>query len=207
MTVTLPIPKTSTTPTNGPDLSRTYTAEELLDFPSDWHYELINGRLREINMPTGEEHGFYTMSLSSEITMYVRAHGLGRCYAAETGFLLARDPDIVKAPDFAFVAQGRLPEGRTRGYLPVVPDLVLETLSPSDRNTTALQKIGAWLDFGVQMVLDLNPQVQTLTVYRPDAPSEVLGPNGTLGEGDVLPGFALPLSRLFDANSGVSDPQ
>lgn len=180
-----------------PDGKRHYTAEELMHFPSDWHYELIRGQLRRMDLLTGGKHGSYTARFSSALSGFIYSNGLGECYAAETGFLLARDPDTVKAPDFAFISTQRLPASDASSFVSVVPDIVLETRSPSDRGPAVAEKIGEWLNVGVRMALDLDPKRQTLTLYRPGAEPVLLGPEDTFEGGDVLPGFLLPLSRLF----------
>lgn len=181
-----------------PDIQRPYSAEELLRFPASLRYELIKGQLRPM-APTGDFHGSFTYDLGFEIGAFVRQNNLGRCFAAETGFLLRRDPDTVKAPDFAFISRERLTFPRTAGFVPVVPDLVLETRSPSDRNAAVAEKIHEWLDAGVRMALDLDPAKRTLRVYCPGIPPQTLTPNDTLQGGEVLPGFSLPLQRLFAA--------
>jgi Uma2 family endonuclease len=124
---------------------------------------------------------------------------LGRFWAAETGFLLARDPDTVLAPDFSFIAKDRLSYQRTgRGFVPIPPDLVVETRSPSDRLTDMRDKMRRWLSFGVRMALLLDPIQKRVIVYTPDAAEPItLTRDDTLTGGDVLPGFALPLHRLF----------
>ena len=176
---------------------RLYTAEEILRFPSDWHYELIEGRLQEMP-PTSDDHGYSTIDLSGEIWAFVRANEQGRCFAAETGFLLEKDPDTVLAPDFAFVAKDRMDYLRTGpNFPPLAPDLVVETRSPSDRLTTMRNKMARWLSFGVRMALLLDPVKRTITVYRPGADPGTLSAADTLSGGDVLPGFELPLRRLF----------
>jgi len=103
----------------------------------------------------------------------------------------------VLAPDFAFVAADRLPPARGRGFVPVTPDLVLETRSPSDRGPAVLTKAQEWLDAGVRIVLDLDPVRRTLTVYRLGVEPVTLTPADALDGYDVLPDFSLPLSRLF----------
>jgi Uma2 family endonuclease len=180
-----------------PITERLYTADELFAFPIDWHYELFEGRLEEMMSPTGGEHGLFTADLAVEIGYFVRASDLGRCFAAETGFLLRRNPDTVLAPDFAFVAKDRLPPSPARGYWHVVPDLVLETRSPDDRPASVARKVNRWLAAGVRLVLDLDPAAQALTVHRPNQPPVPLMPTETLEGYDLLPGFALPLIRLF----------
>jgi Uma2 family endonuclease len=176
---------------------RLYKAEELLYFPSDCHYELINGRLREIMSPTGGFHGSATGLFSIYAGIFVVENDLGECFAAETGFLLSRNPDTVLAPDFAFVAKEKMIGKTLEGYLPLAPDLVLETRSPSDRSAKAAAKIQEWLDAGVRMALDIHPGKRTLTVYRPGKKPRVLGSEDSFSGEDILPGFELAVSKLF----------
>src|SRR5690348_6608002 len=93
-------------------------------------YELVKGKL--VPMPPANfDHGFRTMSLSIRVGAYIVQHDLGGCTAAETGFWVARDPDTVLASDFAFIRRERLPAEPSRSWGTVVPDLILETRSPS----------------------------------------------------------------------------
>jgi Uma2 family endonuclease len=184
-------------PSAGPNLDRLYTADELRAFPRDWHYELIHGRLRSLAMPTSRGHGLQTSRLSARIAVFVDDRGLGETFASETGFLVGRNPDTVKAPDFAFIAANRATSTDATKFVPIIPDLVVETRSPSDRGPAVATKIREWLDAGVRVVLDLDPQTRTLTVHRPEAQSLVLSAGDTLTLDDLLPGFALPLERLL----------
>src|SRR5690348_1328807 len=90
------------------DTDRLYTAEELLRMPSDARFELVRGELIPMS-PTSANHGKYTQRLAGYLTVFVRDHDLGLDFAAETGFLLARNPDEVLAPDWSFVTKVRLP--------------------------------------------------------------------------------------------------
>ena len=180
-----------------PQTGRLFTADELLSMPSDARYELIEGKLVPMP-PTSDDHGLSTSDLHGEIWSYVRANDLGRCWAAETGFLLARSPDTVLAPDSAFAVKERLNYQRTgRGFVPIVPDLIVETRSPSDRLTGMEEKIRRWLSHGVRMALLLDPQRRTIRVFTPDADLVTLTPDDALDSDDVLPGFSLPLRRIF----------
>lgn len=180
-----------------PDLHQTYTAEELFAFPSDWHYELVRGKLRSLEMPSGAVHGRVTAVFTARVQVFVEDYNLGVCFAAETGFLIAQNPDTVLAPDFAFVSSAKLPESLPGGYVRAIPDLVLETRSPNDRPREISEKVREWLEAGVSMVLELNPAKQALTVYRPDADPELLTREAVFDGGTTLPGFTLPLTRLF----------
>jgi Uma2 family endonuclease len=192
MAVALQLPSTDT-----PDLRQTYTAEELFAFPSDWHYELIRGKLRSLNMPAGALHGNLTSIFSARVQVFVEDNQLGRCFAAETGFLIAQNPDTVLAPDFAFVSHARLPDELPGGYVRAVPNLVLETRSPNDRAREVSVKVREWLEAGVEVVLELNPAKQALTVYRPNTNPEILTRESIFDGGETLPGFTFPVARLF----------
>src|SRR4051794_41780032 len=81
------------------------TAEELFELPDDgMRHELVEGELHRMT-PAGESHGWVALGIGTKIFDHVERAGLGRAYAAETGFLLHRDPDTVRSPDVAFVAR------------------------------------------------------------------------------------------------------
>ncbi|MGE5194159.1 MAG: Uma2 family endonuclease [Deltaproteobacteria bacterium] len=106
------------------------TAEELPKMPRGRApYEPIRGTLITMS-PSGSEHGVVTMRLSSRVDQFVSSRNLGLVFGAETGFRLERNPDTVRAPDLAFVAQVNVPPGGIpRGYWPGPPDLAVEVIS------------------------------------------------------------------------------
>ena len=110
------------------------TAEELfrLNLPNK-RTELVRGMLI-IREPAGYQHGDVAMRLGAAIHNYVEAHGLGRVFAAETGFTLERGPDTVRAPDVAFIGTARLPDPRPRAFAEMAPDLAVEVLSQETRH-------------------------------------------------------------------------
>lgn len=68
------------------------TEEELWQLSQDGHrFELINGELKTMAL-TGGEHGGYTIDLETEVNAFVRRRRLGRCFGAETGFLVHQNP-------------------------------------------------------------------------------------------------------------------
>ena len=91
----------------------------------------------------------------------VSAHKLGVTSAAETGFLIRPNPTRC-APDVAFVTSAKWAslEDKT-GYLPVAPDLVAEVVSPNDSSSAVEAKVQMWLEAGVQLVLVVDPVVES----------------------------------------------
>lgn len=177
---------------------RVYTAEDLFGMASDERYELFRGELIPMAPPPGALHGSVTSRLASQLTAHVLDHDLGECFAAGTGFLLEREPDTVLAPDFAFVAKDLMPDILPeRGYIPVAPDLVVETRSPSDTAREAQLKADLWFALGARVVWELDPRARVLTEKRRGAPVRTLGLDDTLSVEDLLPGFALPMRKIF----------
>jgi Uma2 family endonuclease len=174
-----------------------YTAEDLEHLSDEGHhYELIKGELRPMS-PSGGPHGDATSRVSFYVNGVVYGDDLGMTFAAETGFFVERDPDTVKAPDFAFVSYERLPDPLPEGYVPLVPDLAVETRSPNDTAREVAEKVEEWLAAGVRLVWVIEPRKRTITTHRQGRPPQVLGISDTLGGEDVLPGLAVPVARVF----------
>ena len=172
------------------------TADELLRMPRDGNrYELIRGVLVP-KMPAGDPHGEAVTMTSHVLTTYVIDNDYGGVRSGEPGYRLERDPDTVRAPDVAWFAPGRLPEG-IQGYPELAPDLVIEVKSPSNSNPEMASKAAMWLSYGSQQVWVEDPERTTVTIYRPGADPVTLGEDDTLDGGDLLPGFTTPVWRLF----------
>ncbi len=175
------------------------TAEELLRMPDDgFRYELIRGELKK-TPPPGEKHGRVAMRFGWRLAQHVETNNLGVVYAAETGFVLSRDPDTVRAPDCAFVSRERLEAiGQVEGYLPGAPDLAVEVVSPGDTYTEVEEKAIEWLESGAVMVLVLNPRKRTVTLYRSLAEITILEQGAVLDISDAVPGFKVSIKDLFN---------
>jgi len=175
------------------------TAEELLALPTGMgqRYELVTGEIREMS-PSGWRHGLIVDNVQSLLSTYVRAHGLGRCFGAETGFLIARDPDTVRAPDCGFVAKQNIPsEMPGEAFWPGPPDLAVEVLSPSDKTGDVDEKIRAWLAAGCAAVWIIDPQLQAVAIHRSQTDIQIKTTGETLEGGAVVPGFSCPVEELF----------
>ena len=123
---------------------------------------------------------------------------MGEVFAAETGFILRRSPDTVRAPDASFIAADRLPEGDLpAGYFEIVPDLAVEVLSPNDRTGEVRDKVDEWIRAGVRLVWVINPAAGTAMVYRPDSDGQELTVGDSLDGAEVIPGFTCQIRELF----------
>jgi Uma2 family endonuclease len=174
------------------------TADDLLRMSrGKVRYELIEGVLRVME-PAGAKHGIIAVRFTWRLAQHVEQQGLGEVFAAETGFLLARDPDTVRAPDIAFVRRERLEEvGEIEGYWPGAPDLAVEVISPGDTCAEVEAEAIMWLEAGTSMVLALNPRNRTVTVYRSFTAITILSEDDILDIGDIVDGFSVAVRELF----------
>ncbi|MBM3942669.1 MAG: Uma2 family endonuclease [SAR202 cluster bacterium] len=175
-----------------------FTADDLFNLSAPGkRLELVKGEIFEM-APAGGRHGSVAMTVEILLGTHVRAYSLGRVFAAETGFILRRSPDTVRAPDAAFVAAGRLPDGELpTGFLELSPDLVVDVVSPNDRPKDVEEKVEDWLRAGTRLVWVIDPETRSATVYRSLDEVEQISEQEQLDGGEVAPGFSCTLAELF----------
>ena len=160
--------------------------------------ELIMGVLDE-KVSSGLEHGEIVGNVLSPLHQFVKPRRLGRVFGSDTGILLERDPDTVREPDVAFISAERLPlDVRVRRYSEVVPDLVVEIVSPNDRAVPVFDKAQMWLRHGVRLVWITDPEARTITALSQSGPARTFTEADTLDGGDVLPGFTCAVQDIFE---------
>jgi len=170
------------------------TAEEFFWMPDSKGLELIDGEIRKMS-PAGGKHGRIASRVHISLGTYVQKRGLGETTIAETGYLIRRNPDTVRAPDVAFVQRERWTE--PDGYFLGPPDLAVEVISPNDTYGEVDEKVFDWLRSGVQIVIVINPRNQSATIHRSLTETARVEIDGSLDAGDVVPGWTLPLRDLF----------
>jgi Uma2 family endonuclease len=175
------------------------TAEEYLRLPDNGDTtELVRGRIVIMNRPY-TAHGYFCLQIGSLLKRFADDHDLGRVVSNDSGVVTSRDPDTVRGPDVAFYSYERVPRGPVPldGYWPA-PDLVFEVRSPDDRWKEIHHKVGEFLHAGVSTVVVTDPAAQTVHVFSADRPVQSLTADGELALDDVLPGFRVPVRKLFE---------
>ncbi len=175
------------------------TADDLLRLYSEGvRGELIRGVLHKTTS-TGGDHGKTVMNTGIILGGYIKARRLGELVGSDTGVRLERNPDTVREPDIAFISASKWPPGtQNPGYLDMLPDLVVEVVSPNDRLAEVNEKVQMWLNYGVPLVWVMNPGRRSVEIHRSDGPVVTLGEDDTLDGGAVLPGFTCPVRDIFD---------
>lgn len=171
-------------------------------------FELIDGERRPL-MPTVLGHGEIARLLFAALNNYCVPSKIGILYF-EAPFVLPDEytPNWVagsRVPDIMFVAQSRIlayreatPDWRQKPLI-LVPDLVVEIISPSDIYEDVDEKVERYLEDGVKMILVVNPRTQKVVIHRLGSKQQTtLKTDDMLDGGDIIPGFTLVVSSLFE---------
>lgn len=125
---------------------------------------------------------------------WVYPRKLGRVTGSSAGFIMPNG-DLL-APDVAFVKAEKL-KISPRSYAQVVPDLVVEIKSASDRIKKLENKLKNFLEFGVTVAILIDPDEHTVRVFRSNSSPETLTDNDVLTLPDLLPEWEMKVSDLW----------
>ena len=175
------------------------TPEDLLLMPDEGQgYELVDGEVREMNV--SKESSRTSGKISHFLEVYCETVAPGWVYPEGTSFrCFPDDPGRVRRADAAFISLARMPAEtyEDEGHCSIVPDLVAEVVSPNDLAHEVQEKLEQWLDAGVKIVWIVQPETKTVRVHRADGGYAFLKEADTLTAEGVLPGFSIPVAKLF----------
>ncbi len=188
----------STLPTRKKAQPKLLTIEQFLAQYGDRPADLIRGEIQEYAMPGGV-HGNVCGNISDYLKNYLRKKNLGRVFINDTHVRITRNPDTARGMDVGYISYSRLPKNRVPvGVIEVVPELVFEVRSPSDRWVLILEKVINYLDLGVTAVVVLDPKTESATVFRHEDRQQTIDANQKLTLPDILPGFAVLVAKFFE---------
>ena len=154
--------------------------------------------------PTGGTAGKKNRRLTQQIGIWSDRDGTGEAFDSSTVFVLPNGAR--RSPDVSWIKLDRwnqLTQPQQDGFPPIVPDFVIELVSPSDlknqRYKDLQDKMQEYIDNGVKLGWLIEPKAKTLAIYRPAQAVEILNNPQTLSGESVLPGFTLDLTVIFTA--------
>jgi len=195
------------------------TFDDLMAQPDDGYlYELVRGEIVRMPPPK-EDHGCIEAALVEAIARYLHNRAIalgweetqgriarnklvGRLMSGETGvrFSLPDDPDQLRGLDVCYLSVeqvARLGASPKNRYIPEMPALVAEVISPSETATYVNEKVADYLAGGARLVWLLYPKTRTIEARYPDGTARTILPANVLDGGAVLPGFAASLNNIF----------
>ncbi len=180
--------------------------DEFLELYSDeGPFELIEGE-REPVSPQVTRSGRVAGRLFRFLADHVDENELGEVFS-EVPFVIMVQANWVKGsrvPDIMFIRAERLaalaesdPDWEVKP-LTIVPDLVVEVVSPTDRLTKINRKISRYLKDGVLVIWLVDADSKTVTIYKKGETNlERLAVDDVLSGGEIIPGFEIAVSKLF----------
>ena len=176
--------------------TRLVTGAELQAMGDIGPCELLDGEIVRLS-PAGEVHGYLESRLTFFLYRFNQDAQTGWILGGEVGIYIRHNPDRIRGADLAFWSKERLPDGPSTGFSEVAPDLVVEILSPTDRWVDMRQKIDDYFSIGVDTLWIVDPEEETVFVYRSSSQRTALRSGNTLTGTGPLTGFTLPVSELF----------
>jgi len=176
----------------------------------DLRLELTKDQELIVMSPTGGESGEKNISLSGQVWYWNRETNLGRAFDSSTGYDFVAIGGGKLSPDVSWIAQERLDGVDIKGFIPVVPDFVIELRSATDKLKALQTKMLEYQRLGVKLGLLINPQDEQVEIYTMLSAEGGTGVQGRLGKsvellessmsvdcGDVMPGFNLDLTEIW----------
>ena len=172
----------------------------------EWQMELVEGNIVVMG-PSDYESDEIGSRLLTFLNIWVMPRKLGRVTGSSAGFILPSIETLsvdagdgkgrnLRAPDVSFVRAERLKKTK-RDFVELVPDLMVEVKSKSDRIQPLLEKIQLFLQLGCTVGILIDPDKLTVTVYQLNQNPVVLKDNDKLTLPDLLPGWEVTVSELW----------
>lgn len=171
------------------------TLDEFLSLPeNDESYELVDGEAIKKVSPK-----FFHSSLTTVFWVDLSAwsDGIGRVRVEWSVVLKRRGQDWVPVPDLLYVSYDRLAsDWREDAPCPVLPELVIEIVSPDQTFNQLAQKATDYLSAGVDRVWVVYPPMRSITVFFRDRPPETYRGDRLLTD-ELFPDLAVTSEQFF----------
>jgi len=167
--------------------------QKLQEDEQDYQIELQEGNLLVMG-PSDIESSEIGAQLIFLLKLWVNPRKIGRIFDSSGGFIMPNTD--LRAPDVSFVAAQRL-KRTVRDFGQLVPDLVVEIKSKTDRISKLEDKVKLFLELGARIGILINPDELTVSVYRPNGDIEVLTGNDKLTIAELFPGWEVAISELW----------
>jgi Uma2 family endonuclease len=158
----------------------------------------VNGEILVMS-PAGNRTGRRNAAIISALDTWAQKDGHGYVFDSSTGFTLA--DGSMRSPDAAWVEATRwnaLSKADQNRFSPICPDFLIELRSKTDDLAVLEAKMTRWISNGAKLAWLIDPDRQTVAVYRTGEQPEVQHhPTSVQGTGPIA-GFELTMARIWD---------
>lgn len=162
-------------------------------------YDLVNGALVEI--PMSKLSSAVAGELFGLLWAHTKATQSGRVFLEGMAYrCFPDDPARIRKADVSYFGAGRIlpAEINSDFAFDIAPDFVCEVVSPTDTFQSIRLKRAEWLEAGVRLYWQIEPEERNVRVYTKDVEYIDFRVGDTLSADPVIPGFSLPVAALFD---------
>lgn len=176
-----------------------FTYADLLALPEDGkRHEIIDGE-HLVSPSPKTNHQRVSAAVHYHLMAHVRTHRLGEVFAAPLDVVLG-EGEVVE-PDLFFISKDRSLFATERN-IQGAPDLVVEILSEWNRRIDEITKRDLYARHGVLEYWIVDPELETVKVYRASEQrflriAELAKENGDSLTTPLLPGLSIPLGEVF----------
>jgi Uma2 family endonuclease len=163
----------------------------------DLRLELTKDQELIVMSPTGGESGKRNINLSGQVWYWNRQTKLGQAFDSSTGYDFIAIDGGKMSPDVSWIEKSRLDGIDITGFIPIVPDFVIELRSQTDQLGVLQSKMLEYQRLGVKLALLINPQNKQVEIYRLDQETEVLDSPTEINCQPFMPNFTLDLTEIL----------
>ena len=148
--------------------------------------------------PAFSDTGNRNFNLAAHLWVWTEKDGTGLGFDSSAGFTLPNG--ATRSPDAAWIKTERwdaLTEEEKASFAPICPDFVIELRSASDTLKGLKAKMEEYIENGVLLGWLIDRKNRTVYIYRPDRDPEILANPDRVSGDPELPGFSLPMAKIW----------
>jgi Uma2 family endonuclease len=163
----------------------------------DLRLELTPKRELIVMAPAGGESSKKNADLVIDVGIWNRQTNLGEVFDSSGGYDFTAFGGGKRSPDVSWIEKSRLEGVNIVGFIPVVPDFVIELRSATDKLKPSQEKMVEYQRLGVKLGLLINPKDKQVEIYRPGQEPQILESPESVSCEEVMPGFILSLKKIW----------
>jgi Uma2 family endonuclease len=163
----------------------------------DLRLELTKDGELIVMAPAGGETSKKNSRLNLLVGIWNEQSELGEVFESSCGYDFTALGGGKPAPDVSWIEKSRLEGVNIVGFIPIVPDFVIELRSATDNLKPLQEKMVEYKRLGVKFGLLINPKNKQVEIYRPEQETEVVESPTSIDCNEVMPGFVLSMNKIW----------